>query len=281
MAYRKTFFTGDDLLRSGYDIGTSPIIYPGQTLTASICLSVGEGVTARMFVREFSSQELTFGNAVPLQAGEITTLSHTIDCPDAGLIDRVGIAFSAEQETTAVTYLDRVDWSGAPACTLDLSTRNPMLGWGYLRGRWFGRGGALTGSHYGRDAEAYTGLQAWKDYCYEVRLRPHCGQRHRILFRVRGALRSYAFGLAPDGRVCFEKNWQGYTEVASAPLAWELQQEVTLGVRVVGNHMTGLVDGKEVLEWTDPEQVWASGCVGLGVKNGRTLFYSVSLRPVS
>ena len=281
MAYRKTFFTGDDFSRTGYDIGTSPIIYPGQTITASIYLSVGEGVTASAFVREFSTGELCFGDPVSLPAGEVTTLSYTIDRPQVGLIDRVGIAFSAAHETTAVAYLDRVDWSGAPACTLDLSASNPMLGWGYLRGRWFGRGGALTGSHYGRDAEAYAGLQTWSDYRYEVRLRPHCGQRHRILFRVRGAQRSYAFGLAPDGRVSFEKNWQGYVETASAPFGWELQQEVTLGVEVIGDRMTGLVNGIKVLEWTDPDRVWTSGCVGLGVKNGRTQFYSASLRPIS
>ena len=135
--------------------------------------------------------------------------------------------------------------------------------------------------HIESEIRRLNNLEAWSDYRYEVRLRPHCGQRHRILFRVRGAQRSYAFGLAPDGRVCFEKNWQGYVETASAPLAWELQQEVKVGVEVVGSHMTGLVDGEKVLEWTDPGQVWSSGCVGLGVRNGRTLFLSAALRPVS
>jgi len=155
-----------------------------------------------------------------------------------------------------------------------------MLGWGYLRGRWFGRGGALNGSHYGKDAEAYTGLLDWEDYCYEARLRPHCGQRHRILFRVRGAQRSYAFGLAPGERVAFEKNWQGDKEMASAPFEWELQGEYTLAVEIVGSRMTGFVDGVKVLEWQDPDDSWPSGCVGLGVKDGRTMFYSAALRPV-
>jgi hypothetical protein len=280
IAYRKTFFTGDEFGRTGYDIGTSPIVYPGQTMTASVFLSVGEGVTARLFVRQYGSGTLFFGDEVPLTAGEVTEISHAIHHPQTGLIDRAGIAFSAAQGTTAVAYLDRVDWSGAPNCTLDLSVSNPMFGWGYLRGRWFGRGGALNGSHYGKDAEAYTGLLDWEDYCYEARLRPHCGQRHRILFRVRGAQRSYAFGLAPGGRVAFEKNWQGYKEVASAPFEWALQGEYTLAVEVVGNRMTGFVDGVKVLEWQDPDDSWPSGCVGLGVKDGRTMFYSASLRPV-
>lgn len=281
LAYRKTFFTGDDIDQSGYDIGTSPIIYPGQTLTASIYLSVGEGVTARPFARDYFTQEMLCGDEVELAPGEMTTLSHTISTPGAVLLDRIGILFSSPQETTAVAYLDRVDWSGGPSCVFDLARANAMAGWGYLRGRWFARAGALNGSHYGQDAEAYTGLLEWKDYRYTVRLRPHCGERHRILFRVRGAQRSYAFGLAPGGRVTFEKNRQGYQETASAPFAWELQREYTLSVEVTGSHMTGFVDGQKVLEWKDEERPWPDGCVGLGLENGRTLFIEASLRPVS
>jgi hypothetical protein len=279
MAYRKTFFTGDDIARSGYDIGTSPILYPGQTIRASIYLSSGEGASARLFARDYRTQEVYCGDEVPLSAGSGARLTHTVSCPGTVLLDRVGVLFTADQETNAVAYLDRVDWSGGPDFTLDLTGENPMAGWGYLRGRWFGRAGALNASHYGKDAEAYTGLLAWTDYRYEVRLRPHCGGRHRILFRVRGAQRSYAFGLAPGGRVAFEKNWQGYEETASAPYPWELGREVTLAVHVVGSRMVGYVDGAEVLEWEDPEGTWKSGCVGLGVKNGRTLYTRVSLSP--
>jgi hypothetical protein len=79
--------------------------------------------------------------------------------------------------------------------------------------------------------------------------------------------------------VAFEKNWQGYEETASAPYAWELGRAVTLAVDVAGSRMVGYVDGEMVLEWEDPEDTWKSGCVGLGVKNGRTLFTRVSLSP--
>jgi ADP-ribosylglycohydrolase len=285
MAYRKTFFTGDDIARSGYDIGASPIIYPGQTLQASLYLSVGDGVTARLFVRDQYTQEILCGDEAPLPVGEVTTLTYAISCAHPVLLDRMGILFSAASDTaarhplSAVVYLDSVDWSGGPDLRLDLARPDAMTGWGYLRGRWFARAGALNGSHYGRDAEAYTGLLAWQDYRYEVRLRPHCGARHRILFRVRGAQRSYALSLAPGERVAFEKNWMGYREVASAPFAWELGREYTLAVRVVGSRMEGFVDGQRLLEWTDAETPWESGCVGLGLKNGRTMFLSAALHP--
>jgi hypothetical protein len=97
---------------------------------------------------------------------------------------------------------------------------------------------------------------------------------------VRGAQRSYAFGLAPGGRVAFELNWQGYRETASAPYAWALQETYSLAVEVRGNQMTGFVDGAQVLEWEDPEGRWQSGCVGVGLLNGRTLFARASVAPL-
>jgi hypothetical protein len=45
--------------------------------------------------------------------------------------------------------------------------------------------------------------------------------------------------------------------------------------------MIGFVNSERVLEWQDTEKAWTSGCVGLGVKNGRTMFKSISLRPTS
>ena len=292
MAYRKTFFTGDEITKSGYDIGASPILYPGQTLRASIYTSVGEGLSAQLFVRDRYTQEMLTGDETPLPVGETTSLAYTITCARPVLLDQMGILFSSSDEGAAgpgprrrgasgVVYLDRVDWSGAPDFQIDLTRPDAMTGWGYLRGRWFARAGALNGSHYGQDAEAYTGLLAWKDYRYEVLLRPHCGTRHRILFRVRGAQRSYALSLAPGGRAALEKNWMGYREVASAPFEWHLQHPYRLAVQVIGNHIEGLVDGQRVLEWEDPETPWESGCVGLGVKNGRTMFLSATLSPAS
>jgi ADP-ribosylglycohydrolase len=304
--YRKTFFTGEDITRSGYDIGTSPILYPGQTVRAAVYLSLGEDVSARLFVREHRSGERHEGPEVALPAGETTELAFPVELPDVGLLDRVGIAFSAAEPTTAVAYLDRVHWSGAPSCTFDLAGPEPMLGWAYLRGRWFGRAGGLSGSHYGGDAEAYIGAQSWRDYRYEVQLRPHCGQQHRILFRVQGAQRSYAFGLAPDGRVAFEKKGRdrgsrsassgraqgpaptrfgetastGFEMVASASFPWELQRTYTLAIEVEGSRMTGFVDGERVLQWEDTDSPWEAGCVGLGLLNGRTIFTRAALHPI-
>ena len=164
MVYRKTFFTGDDITRSGYDIGTSPIICPGQTIKAAVHLSVGEGITARLFVRDYWGKELICSEPVALTAGQTTDLDYTIASPEPALLDRMGILFSSAEPRhrrspiwTGWTGREN-PWSGP--IRLDRPPE-PMTGWSYLRGQWLARGGALSGSHYGQDAEAYTGMQSW------------------------------------------------------------------------------------------------------------------------
>ena len=102
VVYRKTFFTRDDIGHSGYDVGTSPIIYPGQVMTASVYLSVGKGVKASLFVRDYATKRIHRGDEVSLSAKGGAKLVYDLSCPDVGLIDRAGIVFSADQETTAV-----------------------------------------------------------------------------------------------------------------------------------------------------------------------------------
>ncbi len=278
VVYRKTFFTTRDFDHQDYEFHPAPIIYPGQELTATLYLEQGAEVATRLFTRDLDGNEFTPGDWTSLAVGRKARLSIKVPSSPAP-VERIGLIFSARRSTRAVVYLEQVDWYGTPDIELDLSRPEPMVGWSYLRGRWFSAWGALNGSHFGRDAETYTGALSWRDYRYQVRLRPHCGERHRILFRVQGARRSYAFGLAPGGRITFEKNRHGYREVASAPLAWKTGHEYTLAVEVKGNHMRGFVDGQPVLEWQDTDRPWDTGCIGLGLKDGRTLFYSVILRP--
>ena len=276
---RRTFFSGNDFEQGGYSPELSPTIYPGQNMSAQLHLAAGDDVSARLFVTDFRSGAPCYGPTVALRPGEPVQVTFEIPRLDDAILGEAGVALSAPAPTAARVLLDWVDWSGAPDCGFDFRRPDALLGWSHLRGRWERRSDHIFGSHFGGPAELYTGLLAWQDYSFEVRLQPHIGERHRLLFRVRGAQRSYSFGLAPGGQVAFEKNWQGYRETATAPFAWELQRAYTLRVNVRGNHMTGYVDGIPLLEWTDPEASWPSGMVGLGLQNGRTNFMWAKLSP--
>ena len=87
--------------------------------------------------------------------------------------------------------------------------------WTRLRGYWRLEDGAYHGSGVG-ECETYSGDIDWTDYTLEAELVPLIGEHHNINARVQGALRSYAFGLAPDGQVALYKKDQTYRLIASA-----------------------------------------------------------------
>ena len=148
---------------------------------------------------------------------------------------------------TGSIWLDDLDWDGQPRNFTTTSRKpKPNIGaisqWTYLRGYWRLQDGAYHGSGPGIN-ETYSGDIAWKDTTLTVSLTPLLGSQHLISVRVQGALRSYAFGLAPNGTVTLYKNAGGYHVLASAPYEWKPGQSYTLRLDCKGNRITGEVDG--------------------------------------
>ena len=85
--------------------------------------------------------------------------------------------------------------------------------------------------------------------------------------RVQGAIRSYAFGLLPNGKAALLKNDNGYTVMAEVPFAWELQKEYTVTVTAKGNYLKAEIEDV-VLEVYDQERPYLQGSAGVSMKNG-------------
>ncbi len=175
-------------------------------------------------------------------------------------------------------YLDDLHWDGPPQVAYDFSRErmetDASSQWTFLRGAWRLVDGAYVGSGVGQN-ETYSGDAEWTDYTLSVRLRPLLGERHMILARVQGALRSYALGLEP-GRLVLYKNEKGYRVVASAACAWQLGKEYILRLVCHGGHLAGDCAGVTV-SWDDPTP-YAHGAIGLA--NGpacRSAFLDVSV----
>ena len=117
-------------------------------------------------------------------------------------------------------------------------------------------------------AEAYTGRHDWEDYSAEFTLTPLTGANHMVNVRVQGAIRSYAAGLLPDGKIAILKNDNGYRVLAEAPYAWENGTEYTIIVKAVGNTISVIMDDKEILKVTDEERPYLRGSVGVSMQNG-------------
>ncbi|HEX6971487.1 MAG TPA: ADP-ribosylglycohydrolase family protein, partial [Limnochordia bacterium] len=280
--YKKTFYARGEAGQTGYAAHFSPILYPGQTVRASLCGSV-PGLTARLYALDGLRSERLLGEPVAL--GEAwQALSFTIP-PGGARIDEVGVLLAPESDAwSGRVYLDDLDWSGTPDYQLQLAAEDPHSPqWTVHRGHWTFEGGAYSGGG-ALNCESYTGSHEWTDYRVEATITPILGARHRLLARVQGAQRCYAVGLAKEGeagRIVLEKKVRGrFQELDSQPFPLALGSPVTLFLQVDGACIKGGVRGGPVVHADDEAAHYRQGQIGLGVENGRLLCSQVRVGPV-
>ena len=278
--FHKTYYSPKDFHDSRYDPSFSPILYPGQTLTGCVKIpkEIGFGVLACLYVKDGNSGYFVEGPKTDLNLGEWTKLTFNIPGMDGACLVEAGIKLIPKSawNSPLVVYLDDFDFTGTPEYTIDF-TKEKMEIWNglhqevsqfaYLKGIWKLEDGYLSGSccDYG---EAYTGAHDWKDYTYMVTLIPQLGDYHRINFRVQGAVRSYAVGLAPDNKLVLYKNVNGYRALAEKDFIWVHREEYTLKVKIKGPDIR-VLRGEEVLIcFTDKELPYLTGQVGMSVFAG-------------
>ncbi|MBR5260820.1 MAG: ADP-ribosylglycohydrolase family protein, partial [Oscillospiraceae bacterium] len=132
----------------------------------------------------------------------------------------------------------------------------------YNVGSWTLEDGQLHGHGAGL-AETFTGSSRWKDVEVETQFTPINGAAHNLEFRVQGAARCYAAGIAENGKVKLYKKYIDYKTVAEAELSWEYGKPCTIKVVAVGKDITVSVNGAEVLKWADEEKPYLYGSVGV------------------
>lgn len=278
--YRKTYYVPKDFHDSRYDPCFSPLIYPGQTLHASVCIpEYSQDALVTLYVRDAHTGKIYESEKVELKKGESKTLSFDIPALDGALLDEMGVCshvLGGHMEVfDYVVLLDDLYADGCPDYTLEFEKEHEEF-WTGLH-REVSQMTKLKGLMYLADgqfnlscsdfAEAYTGRHDWTDYTAEFSFTPITGAHHMVNVRVQGAIRSYAFGLLPDGKAALLKNDNGYTVMTEAPFAWELGKEYTVKVTAKGNYLKAEIDGC-VLEACDNERPYLYGCVGVSMQHG-------------
>ncbi|MBI5300491.1 MAG: ADP-ribosylglycohydrolase family protein [Chloroflexi bacterium] len=274
----RTYYRANELSANYYGASFSPLIYPGQTLTARVFIPADapEGLIASLFAWDDNARVTHQEPGAMLKTGQWQTIAFTIPSLDNALFSQVGIAFRNIGEAwTGNVLLDALDWNGAPNFACDFSReRNEygaISGWTLLRGFWRIEEGAFHGSGAGM-SEAYTGDVTWRDLSYEVDLVPVVGDDHRVLVRVQGARRSYAVGLASNDRFVIYKNAGGYAPVAETHFAWTLGARYRLRVQARGANIAASINNQVALTWTDAAQPYWHGQVGLSNFAGHTRY---------
>jgi len=256
-----TYYRPEDFPDDRYTPSFTPSVYPGQTVSARI---EGEGFTASLWAEYTDGARLEKEGSGPVL---------TLELPAGdGCVRRIGVSFSGEKEGFTAGLVS-MDVSGNPDYILDFQksgierflTHEEIAQCSQFKGLWRLEDGALHGSCADR-GECYTGDIRWRDYSLSSTLTPLVGEEHLLLFRVQGAVRSYAAGFAP-GKLVLLKNQNGYRELASVPFSWERGREYALSVTVRGGEIRLSLDGEERLVYTDAAP-YESGAIGAGVFHG-------------
>ena len=291
--YHRTYYDSRDFTDSRYDPFFSPILYPGQRVSARVRLDAQArtGCIARAFAWDENHDRRIAGEATPLEPGAWTELSVQIPPIRGGLIRRAGISLERADgwNDWLIVEVADVDFSGSPDYSVDFALEREDR-WTFhhreisqmsrLKGLMYLENGALhlSGADY---AEGYTGDVVWRDYSVTGVLQPVAGGSHQIMGRVQGACRSYGLRLAGGGRLQLVKNVDTRDRVlAECAFPWTQGGRYRLTLLCEGNRLSALDDGGTVLAaCTDEDRPYLNGAIGVGVQRGHCAFAGLEVRP--
>ena len=280
--YHRTYYRPEHFHDNRYDPCFSPILYPGQTISAKVMAPQGAPrVRVCVYALDGNTGIYHKSEAVDLVPGDWTALSFAIPRLEGACIEQAGIELLPLEGGDVTVFLDDVDFSGGANYLLDFAKertegytglhREPSQT-SYLKGLWQLEEGLLSGScaDFG---ECYTGNVRWMDVETTCAMTPITNELCGFLFRVQGAMRSYSAALN-DGKLLLQKNVKGYyATLAECDFAYEVGKEVTLTAKAAGNRLEISCGGKTLLEAIDADSPYLTGAVGFRVEGGGHAHY--------
>jgi ADP-ribosylglycohydrolase len=288
--YHRTYYRPGHFHDSRYDPAFSPILYPGQTVSAWVMSDAGVRLKAALYVQDGNTDKTLAGEAVELTGGKWTKLVYKIPPLSGACIEQAGVLLTVldERNGEALVYLDDMNFSGDPHYVLDFS-RERVEDWSglhkeisqmtRLKGQWALEDGCLSGScvDFG---EAYTGDIAWRDYETTCTFAPMTEGLAGFNFRVQGAIRGYSLA-HENGTLLLQKNCNGYTTLAAIPYEWPKGEIRTFTARALGDELNILENGNVILAARDGCDPYLTGMVGLRVeREGHVRCRSIGVGPL-
>jgi ADP-ribosylglycohydrolase len=274
--FTRTNYRPRELSSNYYGAAFTPLLWPGQTISALVQVPAGapQSVYAALYVYDENHSQTHQAEGQMLMPGAWHRLTFTIPSLTDAEISQVGVLLrnTGEVWETGAFHLAELDWAGTPDAKITFAHARhevgAISGWTYWRGYWRLEDGAFHGSG-AQEAEAYTGDILWTDYTVSAVLTPLLGDHHLLLARVQGALRSYAVGLAPEGKVAIYKKNRTWQPMITAPFAWQHGRTYTLALHSYDHFLSAEISStegeeKQTLSWHDEGVAYLHGQVGLG-----------------
>ena len=148
-------------------------------------------------------------------------------------------------------------------------------------GAWSLEEGGVRGCSAGA-ASLFTGNYYSSDYTVSGRVRPIFGESHLLMFRSRGAMMGYYFGLHGEGTVALLKNDHGVEVLQNTPFNWTSGGEYELSVKARGASFVCSIGDEQIFAYEDSTDCLEHGMVGYHhCSAGHTLFGTISVVELS
>ncbi|MCP4385678.1 MAG: ADP-ribosylglycohydrolase family protein [Hyphomicrobiales bacterium] len=271
-------FASRDVLRMRtYELMATPLIYPGQHLSARVAADDdnSDEVSVAMMLRHYGGDDALIdveGEPVTLAPGSTHDLDWTV--PDCGAqpIAEIGLVVRPAGERGRV-LLDRMGWSGTPELTL----RRPAEGGGFWHRAWV-NGASVFSKHFPESFHVSQdrgeglilhGTNQWSDYTVAADVIVHLGRYAGLAARTRGLRRYYAGRITRDDRFQLVRvHDDDMTVLAETEFAFGYDNWVPMAVTVDGDTITATAGGATLTAHDDSDRAFASGGIGLLVADG-------------
>ena len=264
-----------------YELMASPLIYPGQTVKASLRASNDStaSVQIRFRLKVYGKNDelvtVDSKSSIDLTPGSEEILEWTIpDDMDCQPIQQLGLVLSVQSDHfNGTVWLNYLRWDGTPRLILRRPKDGPCDFWrqGWVNGvSKFHQ--HMTPSFFlaqddGEGIISY-GTREWKHYKVSVtNFRINLGSPAGVAVRVQGLRRYYAFVFKAANRVAIVKALDEEREVlAVAHFQWDLDVAYEIDITVKADSIKARVNGQDVLEATDSR--YGEGGIGFVLTNG-------------
>lgn len=282
--FYKPYYRREDFDDERYSPTFTPLVYPGQNLKikAETEKMSGQRIAVAPYVRDSQGEKILNGAYIFPEAGKEIDIKWTIPQVDFA-VDEIGLLVTNfdSEKFLGKLFVKEMDISGKREFSINFKDELKEFG-GLTRcscvgGAWEMENDSL---HVLTQNDFYlcSGPYYQKDCIAETKLVPEKGDSHLLMVRSGGKETGYFFGLSGKSTVQLLKRDHDIEVLGTADFKWEYGKEYVIGIKAMGNKITCLLNGEQILEFTDKNPL-ISGMAGTAkLSGGRTRFLTLSCK---
>ena len=285
-----TFASPDVTRMRTYELMATPLIYPGQTLSARVIANkLNKGATAvalRILVYAQHDQLRAMdSDPVTLSPGSEAKLCWRLPETGGQPIQSIGLAlWSPGAAQDGAVALDYLRWDGSP----DIRLRRPDEPSDFWRRAWVNAASSFS-THFPQafrisqdrgEGMIIHGGRQWTDYRVETAFTVHLAEYAGVGVRVQGLRRYYAALLDKKGVFRVVRAYDGSgTVLAEMKFEWRLEERYEIAVQVAGDAIAASIEGKSLEARDGDLHALHDGGVALIVSEGACSTDEVRVMP--